>query len=43
MGDGINDAIALKESDADISVDTAVDIAKKSADVILIRKRFNGS
>lgn len=38
MGDGINDAIALKESDVGISVDTAVDIAKDSADVILLEK-----
>ncbi|MGL5616996.1 MAG: magnesium-translocating P-type ATPase [Sarcina sp.] len=38
MGDGINDAIALKESDVGISVDTAVDIAKESADVILLEK-----
>ena len=38
MGDGINDAIALKESDVGISVDTAVDIAKESADIILLEK-----
>ena len=38
MGDGINDAIALKEADVGISVDTAVDIAKESADVILLEK-----
>lgn len=38
MGDGINDAIALKESDVGISVDTAVEIAKESADVILLEK-----
>ncbi|MGL5635181.1 MAG: magnesium-translocating P-type ATPase [Sarcina sp.] len=38
MGDGINDAIALKESDVGISVDTAVDIAKDAADVILLEK-----
>lgn len=38
MGDGINDALALKEADVGISVDTAVDIAKESADVILLDK-----
>jgi Mg2+-importing ATPase len=38
LGDGINDAAALKESDVGISVDTAVDIAKESADIILLEK-----
>lgn len=38
MGDGINDAAALREADVGISVDTAVDIAKESADVILLEK-----
>jgi len=38
MGDGINDAAAMKASDVAISVDTAVDIAKESADVILLDK-----
>lgn len=38
MGDGINDAPAMKASDVGISVDTAVDIAKESADVILLEK-----
>lgn len=38
MGDGINDAEAMKASDAGISVDTAVDIAKESADIILLEK-----
>ena len=38
MGDGINDAMAMKSSDVGISVDTAVDIAKESADVILLEK-----
>lgn len=38
MGDGINDAAAMKAADVGISVDTAVDIAKESADVILLDK-----
>ncbi|MEG1322864.1 MAG: HAD-IC family P-type ATPase, partial [Ruthenibacterium sp.] len=38
MGDGINDAAAMKEADVGISVDTAVDIAKESADIILLEK-----
>jgi Mg2+-importing ATPase len=38
MGDGINDATAMKASDVGISVDTAVDIAKESAHVILLEK-----
>lgn len=38
MGDGINDAAAMKAADIGISVDTAVDIAKESADVILLEK-----
>ncbi|QIK69903.1 magnesium-translocating P-type ATPase [Erysipelothrix sp. HDW6C] len=38
MGDGINDALALKQADVGISVDTAVDIAKESADIILLKK-----
>jgi Mg2+-importing ATPase len=38
MGDGINDAGALREADVGISVDTAVDIAKESADIILLEK-----
>lgn len=38
MGDGINDAAALKVADAGISVDTAVDIAKETASVILLEK-----
>lgn len=38
MGDGINDAAALKDADVGISVDTAVDIAKESADIILLEK-----
>ncbi|MBI3791736.1 MAG: magnesium-translocating P-type ATPase [Gemmatimonadetes bacterium] len=38
MGDGINDAGALREADVGISVDTAVDVAKESADIILLEK-----
>ena len=38
MGDGINDAAALRIADVGISVDTAVDIAKESADIILLEK-----
>ncbi len=38
MGDGINDAAAMRASDVGISVDTAVDVAKESADIILTRK-----
>ncbi|MCL2748101.1 MAG: magnesium-translocating P-type ATPase [Oscillospiraceae bacterium] len=38
MGDGINDAAAMKASDVGISVDTAVDIAKESANIILMEK-----
>ena len=38
MGDGINDVTALKDADVGISVDTGVDIAKESADVILLEK-----
>jgi len=38
MGDGINDAAALRDADVGISVDTAVDIAKEAADIILLEK-----
>ncbi len=37
MGDGINDAPSLKTSDVGVSVDNAVDVAKESADIILLR------
>ncbi|EYS27698.1 magnesium-translocating P-type ATPase [Acinetobacter baumannii 45052_5] len=38
LGDGINDAAAIRAADIGISVDTAVDIAKESADLILLEK-----
>jgi Mg2+-importing ATPase len=38
LGDGINDAAALRDADVGISVDTAVDVAKESADIILLDK-----
>lgn len=38
LGDGINDAAALRQSDIGISVDSAVDIAKESADIIMLEK-----
>ena len=41
MGDGINDASAMKAADVGISVDSAVDIAKESADIILTEKDLN--
>ena len=40
MGDGINDAVSLRNADIGISVDTAVDIAKESADLILLEKNL---
>jgi P-type Mg2+ transporter len=40
MGDGINDAAALREADVGISVDTAADVAKESADIILLEKNL---
>ena len=40
MGDGINDAAAMREADVGVSVDTAVDIAKESADIILLEKNL---
>ena len=41
LGDGINDAQALKQADVGITVDTAVDIAKESSDIILLEKDLN--
>lgn len=40
LGDSINDASALRQSNIGISVDTAVDIAKESADIILLEKNL---
>jgi Mg2+-importing ATPase len=40
LGDGLNDAAALRDADVGISVDTAVDIAKESADIILLEKNL---
>jgi P-type Mg2+ transporter len=42
LGDGINDAAALREADVGISVDTAVDVAKESADIIMLEKNLTG-
>ncbi len=41
LGDGVNDSLALKTSDVGISVDSAVDVAKESADIILLRKSLH--
>ena len=41
MGDGINDSPSLLNSDIGVSVDTAVDIAKETADIILLEKDLN--
>jgi Mg2+-importing ATPase len=41
MGDGINDAVSLKNADVGISVDNATDVAKESADIILTKKSLD--
>jgi len=41
IGDGINDASAIKAADVGISVDTAVDVAKETADIVLLEKDLN--
>ncbi|OIN61067.1 magnesium-translocating P-type ATPase [Arsenicibacter rosenii] len=41
IGDGINDASALHAADVGISVDTAVDVAKESADIVLLQQNLN--
>lgn len=41
MGDGINDASALHAADVGISVDTAADVAKESADIVLLEKNLS--
>ncbi len=40
LGDGVNDSLALKAADVGVSVDSAVDIAKESADIILLEKNL---
>lgn len=40
LGDGINDAPSMKTADVSVSVDNAVDVAKESADIILLEKRL---
>jgi Mg2+-importing ATPase len=41
LGDGINDALAMKKADVGISVDTAVDVAKESSDIVLLEKSLH--
>ena len=41
LGDGVNDALAIREADVGISVDSGTEIAKEAADVILLEKRLN--
>jgi Mg2+-importing ATPase len=41
LGDGVNDALAIREADVGISVDSGTEIAKEAADVILLEKSLN--
>ena len=41
MGDGVNDAPSMREADVSISVENAVDVAKATADIILLRNDLN--
>ena len=43
IGDGINDAPALHAADASISVDTATDVVKEAADIVLLEKDLKGT